>query len=123
MSELQIEYKIFEERFANLLDIFIQDFRAKNNDPAYIEFQNGVWLWIEQKLKEACKEQRENDFDKIIKGLTVFTEKPIGTIEGDVCDWNKPSVFAYNYSPAELQNKVVKRIKDVLSELKGEKCT
>lgn len=46
----------------------------------------------------------------IAEALTDFTTKPTGTIEGDLCDWNKPSVFAANYSPAELQKKVVERV-------------
>ena len=51
------------------------------------------------------------------KSLTDFTTKPIGTIEGDVCDWNQPSVFAANYTPAELQKRVVQRVLDTLDYL------
>ena len=64
-------------------------------------------------IESLLKTQRENDLDKIIKGLTLFTEEPIGDIEGDICDWNRPSVFAYNYTPEELQCKVVSRIKSI----------
>lgn len=53
----------------------------------------------------------------ITKNLKTFTEKPLGTIESDLCDWNKPSAFAYNYSPEELQDKVIKRIEEIFDYL------
>jgi hypothetical protein len=31
----------------------------------HLELSDDVWLWIEQKLKEACKEQRENVMEAI----------------------------------------------------------
>jgi len=72
---------------------------------------------LESLITQLLKDQREKDFKKILDGLISFTEKPLGTIEGDVCDWNKPSVFAGNYSPQELENKVVKRIKETFNEI------
>lgn len=76
--------------------------------------------FIVNEIRSHLKNQREDDLIKIIDGLTKFTAEPIGDIEGDLCDWNKPSVFANNYSPAELQEKVVKRIKDIFVILNSE---
>ena len=72
---------------------------------------------LETFIASLLKKQRDDDLKKILNGLTLFTEKPIGTIEGDLCDWNKPSVFAHNYSPQELQDKVVERIKEIFNEI------
>ena len=77
-------------------------------------------LWLDDTetfITSLLKKQRDDDLKKILNGLTLFTEKPIGTIEGDLCDWNKPSVFAHNYSPQELQDKVVERIKEIFNEI------
>ena len=50
MSELQKEWnKVFEDNFCDYLGDYITDEVVSKN----------LWLWIEQKLKEACKEQRE----------------------------------------------------------------
>ena len=64
-------------------------------------------------IASLLEQQRDDDFKKIINGLAIFTEKPIGDIESDLCDWNKPGIFASNYTPQELQDKVIERIKKV----------
>jgi len=68
---------------------------------------------VEQIRKEAYEKAIEDIKVKIIKGLSIFTEKPLGTIESDLCDWDKPSTFAHNYSPAELQNTIIKRVNEI----------
>ncbi|MFA5772918.1 MAG: hypothetical protein WC974_09335 [Thermoplasmata archaeon] len=81
---------------------------------------SGSVIYIDDAIRIA-KEYAEEMKDKLIKSLTVFTEKPIGTIEGDLCDWNSPSVFTHNYSPEELQKAVVKRINETFQLLATDK--
>ena len=105
------------------LGILAQGYCTKENEHKELDYSllsaigEIAWQWIETETEKLLKQQRENNFKKILDGLTIFTAKPIGTIEGDLCDWNKPSVFASNYSPRELQDKVVKRIEDILTEI------
>ena len=50
---------------------------------------------------------------QLIKSLTNFSEKPLGTIEGALCDWNAPSAFASNFTPQQVQDIVVREIEKV----------
>jgi len=72
MSELQKE---FEEKFVSQEDNPDRDSYGET----YIDAEwYDVWLWIEQKLKEACKEQREKYYYHI--------ENSSGTKEADYID-------------------------------------
>ena len=62
-----------------------------------------------QKLREKLTVEKITKI--MIEGLTEFTKKPIGTLEGDLCDWNKPTQFACK--PIDIQNRVKERLGDI----------
>jgi len=57
----------------------------------------------------------EKIVQKIIKGLT---DPGLG-IEAHFCDWNRPSKWVVYTTPQEVEEWVVKRIKEIVSEEKA----